>query len=141
MSEPSVSGSVGQVTSPSLAPSRLVTSGLSVFIRTYSSIVALAALVIFNILFTPNFLTAGSFNANMTKWATIVIVAVGMTFVIATGGIDLSVGSPRAIAGVLAPLFLLKWQSIRHSGSWTCTGDRGAAAGDDAAGVRSTARS
>jgi ribose/xylose/arabinose/galactoside ABC-type transport system permease subunit len=31
-----------------------------------------------------------------------------MTFVIATGGIDLSVGSLMAIAGVLAPLFLLE---------------------------------
>ena len=43
----------------------------------------------------------------MTQVATIVIVAVGMTFVIATGGIDLSVGSLMAIAGVLAPMFLL----------------------------------
>jgi simple sugar transport system permease protein/ribose transport system permease protein len=41
-----------------------------------------------------------------------VIVAVGMTFVIATGGIDLSVGSLMAIAGVLAPLFLLDAQQF-----------------------------
>ena len=38
--------------------------------------------------------------------ATIVIVAVGMTLVIATGGIDLSVGSLMAIAGALAPMIL-----------------------------------
>ncbi len=48
----------------------------------------------------------------MTQVATIVIVAVGMTFVIATGGIDLSVGSLMAIAGVLAPLFLLDAQQF-----------------------------
>ena len=48
----------------------------------------------------------------MTQVATIVIVAVGMTFVIATGGIDLSVGSLMAIAGVLAPMFLLDAQQF-----------------------------
>jgi simple sugar transport system permease protein/ribose transport system permease protein len=77
-------------------------------IRMYSAIAALALLVVYNILFTPNFLSLGTFNANLTQVATIVIVAVGMTFVIATGGIDLSVGSLMAIAGVLAPLFLLE---------------------------------
>src|SRR6185503_14746516 len=41
---------------------------------------------------------------NLTQVAPIVIVAVGMTLVIATGGIDLSVGSLMAIAGALAPI-------------------------------------
>src|SRR6185503_8738410 len=76
-------------------------------LRNYSSLLALALLVLFNVLFTPNFLSIGTFNANLTQVATIVIVAVGMTFVIATGGIDLSVGSLMAIAGVLAPMFLI----------------------------------
>jgi galactofuranose transport system permease protein len=39
--------------------------------------------------------------------STVVIVAMGMTLVIATGGIDLSVGSIMAIAGALAPLIFL----------------------------------
>ena len=82
------------------------------FVRRYGSLLALAVLVLYNIGFTPNFLTIGAFNANMTQVATIVIVAVGMTFVIATGGIDLSVGSLMAIAGVLAPLFLLDAQQF-----------------------------
>jgi galactofuranose transport system permease protein len=75
-------------------------------LRNYSSLLALAALVLFNVIFTPNFLSLGTFNANLTQVATIVIVAVGMTFVIATGGIDLSVGSLMAIAGSLVPVFL-----------------------------------
>lgn len=83
------------------------TSGTA-FLQTYSSFIALAALIVVNAFFTPNFLTLGTFNANLTQVATIVIVAVGMTFVIATGGIDLSVGSLMAIAGSLAPLFLLE---------------------------------
>jgi galactofuranose transport system permease protein len=44
---------------------------------------------------------------NLTQVATIVIVATGMTLVIATGGIDLSVGAIMAIAGALAPLVFL----------------------------------
>src|ERR687894_637904 len=81
-------------------------------LRAYGSFLALTALIAYNIVFTPNFLSAGTLNANLTQVATIVIVAVGMTFVIATGGIDLSVGSLMAIAGVLAPLFLLDAQQF-----------------------------
>jgi simple sugar transport system permease protein/ribose transport system permease protein len=90
-------------------------SGLTDFpalLRAYSAFLALAVLIVFNILFTTNFLSLGTFNANLTQVATIVIVAVGMTFVIATGGIDLSVGSLMAIAGVLAPMFLADGQQF-----------------------------
>lgn len=66
--------------------------------------VALVLLLLLNAAITPNFLTWQTFNVNLTQVATIVIVATGMTLVIATGGIDLSVGSLMAIAGALAPL-------------------------------------
>lgn len=75
--------------------------------RAFSALIALALIVLYNVFFTPNFLTLNTFNANLTQVATIIIVGVGMTFVIATGGIDLSVGSLMAIAGTVAPLFLL----------------------------------
>ena len=39
--------------------------------------------------------------------STIIIVGVGMTLVIATGGIDLSVGSLMAIGGAIAPLIFM----------------------------------
>jgi len=72
--------------------------------RDWGAVAALAALLLFNALVTPNFLTWQTFNINLTQVATIVIVATGMTLVIATGGIDLSVGSLMAISGALAPL-------------------------------------
>ena len=78
MSEP-VSGSVGEATRRDVSTYRLPTSRLPDLVRTYSSLVALAALVIFNSAFTPTCLSIGTFNANMTQVATIVIVAVGMT--------------------------------------------------------------
>lgn len=50
---------------------------------------------------TPHFLTVSNL-LNVAEQATIIaIVAVGMTFVILTGGIDLSVGSVLALAGVV----------------------------------------
>lgn len=73
----------------------------------YAGAAALLLLVIYNALFTPNFLTVQTLNVNLTQVATIVIVATGMTLVIATGGIDLSVGSLMAIAGAAAPLIFL----------------------------------
>lgn len=70
----------------------------------YGTVAAFLALILFNVLFTPNFLSLQTLNVNLTQVATIVIVATGMTLVIATGGIDLSVGSLMAIGGALAPM-------------------------------------
>jgi ribose transport system permease protein len=65
---------------------------------TLSGLVALA-LVLWAL--TPHFLTISNL-LNIAEQATIIaIIAVGMTFVIITGGIDLSVGSVLAFAGVV----------------------------------------
>jgi ribose transport system permease protein len=50
---------------------------------------------------TPHFLTVSNLLNIAEQAAIIAIVAVGMTFVIITGGIDLSVGSVLAFAGVV----------------------------------------
>jgi ribose/xylose/arabinose/galactoside ABC-type transport system permease subunit len=73
----------------------------------HGALLALLALLVFNFLFTPHFASLQTFNVNMTQVAPIVIVAVGMTLVIATAGIDLSVGSLMAVAGQLAPIIFL----------------------------------
>ena len=77
------------------------------FLSRYGTLIALLLLIVFNLIFTRNFATFQTLNVNLTQVCTIVIVAVGMTMVIATGGIDLSVGSIMAIAGALAPLIFL----------------------------------
>jgi simple sugar transport system permease protein/ribose transport system permease protein len=90
-------------------PHRLVLpSGLRDAGRTYGAAAVLLLLVLYNIFFTSGFLSVQTINVNLTQVATIVIVATGMTLVIATGGIDLSVGSLMAIAGALAPLVFLQ---------------------------------
>lgn len=69
---------------------------------------ALVLLIVYNALFNADaFLTRQSFNVNATQVAVVVIVGVGLTFVIATGGIDLSVGAIMAISGSLAPIIFL----------------------------------
>src|SRR5918994_2416659 len=70
--------------------------------------IALALLILVNLAITPNFATWQTLNVNLTQVCAIVIVAVGMTLVIATGGIDLSVGALMAIAGALAPLIFME---------------------------------
>jgi len=85
------------------------------FLSRWGALVALALLILFNLAFTPNFATWQTLNVNLTQVCAIVIVGVGMTLVIATGGIDLSVGSLMAIAGALAPLiFLGKLVPVPH---------------------------
>jgi galactofuranose transport system permease protein len=64
-------------------------------------------LVLVNLVITPNFLEIQTLYVNLTQVATIAIVAIGMTLVIASGGIDLSVGALMALAGTVAPLIML----------------------------------
>lgn len=80
---------------------RLPLAGL---LSRHGPLAALAVLVAVNAAITPHFLSWQTLNVNLTQVTTIIIVAIGMTMVIATGGIDLSVGALMAIAGALAPL-------------------------------------
>ncbi|MDB6176391.1 ABC transporter permease [Paracoccus sp. Z330] len=73
-------------------------------ISRHGGLAALAVLLIFNLLVTPNFLQAQTLAVNVSQVATIALVAVGMTLVIATGGIDLSVGAVMALSGAMAPI-------------------------------------
>ena len=77
------------------------------FLSRYATLGALIALILFNLAITNNFASWRTLDVNLTQVASIVIVGVGMTLVIATGGIDLSVGSLMAIAGALAPIIFL----------------------------------
>lgn len=77
---------------------------LGATLRTHGGLIALVLILAFNAAFTPNFLQVQTLFVNISQVATIAIVAIGMTFVIATAGIDLSVGAVMALAGALAPL-------------------------------------
>jgi simple sugar transport system permease protein len=66
----------------------------------------LLILVIIMSVSTPTFLTVGNILNVLRQAAPTLIVAVAMTLVITSGGIDLSVGSTLAVVGVLSALLL-----------------------------------
>lgn len=65
-------------------------------------VLALIILVVIGALLNPNFLSANNISNVLSRSAFIGIIAVGMTFVITAGGLDLSVGSMAAfVAGLM----------------------------------------
>ena len=80
-----------------------VSSGrLSHFFSEYGILVALGVLVIVLTILSPNFLTSSNMLNLFRQVSLNVILAIGMTFVILTKGIDLSVGSVLAFSGIVA---------------------------------------
>jgi erythritol transport system permease protein len=66
------------------------------------ALIVLVALVAAFALISPAFLTAANLTILVKHVAINAILAVGMTFVILSGGIDLSVGSVAGLAGIIA---------------------------------------
>ena len=64
--------------------------------------IALFAVLIFFSIFAPNFLSSANFALMSKHVAQNAFLALGMTFVIITGGIDLSVGSIVGLCGMVA---------------------------------------
>lgn len=83
-----------------------VLSRLGAFGPTYGALAALILLIIVNAIFTRNFWDINNFWNILLQVSPTMLVAIGMTFVIATGGIDLSVGSVMALAASVAAINL-----------------------------------
>lgn len=77
-------------------------------IRKFLPFATLVGLFIFLALATPNFLTATNLSSVVRQTAVINIMALGMTMIIITGGIDLSVGSILALSGVAGTMVMEK---------------------------------
>ncbi len=76
------------------------------WLQDYGVYAAVAALVLFNIAFTANFLSVANLRTQLVLAAPVCIVALGMALVIGTEGVDLSVGSVMALSAALIPLYL-----------------------------------
>jgi erythritol transport system permease protein len=72
--------------------------------RTY---IALLVVVAFFAFTAPNFLSVASASIMLKHIAITALLAIGMSFVILTGGIDLSVGSVAGLAGMIAGYLIL----------------------------------
>lgn len=103
---------------PESAPSDGGARGAAAFARRHPAIWPLLALIVLlavNLVTTPSFRRLeyrdGRLHGQLVNVAKdacpVLLLATGMTLVIATGGIDLSVGSVMAIAGTVAALLLI----------------------------------
>lgn len=77
-----------------------------VLVQKYAAIAMLLVLVLFNSIFTNNFFATGTINNIFTQCCSTIIVSMGMTLVISTGGIDIGVGSVMALAAVITAKFM-----------------------------------
>lgn len=75
-------------------------------LRAVAPFVALALLLVLGAFANPNFLSLDNLLNVATRSAFIAIIAVGATFVISAGGLDLSVGSMVAFVASLTILFM-----------------------------------
>lgn len=80
---------------------------LSELLLKMRTVIALLAVTAFFAAFAPNFLSLGNFLIMFKHIAIIAILAIGLTFVILTGGIDLSVGSIAGLSGMIAGALIL----------------------------------
>lgn len=78
----------------------------------YKSLIGLVLLCLIITFVTPSFLTLSNITNVFTQVSVNAIIAVGMTFVILTGGIDLSVGSTLAISGALSASIIKSTGSV-----------------------------
>lgn len=82
---------------------------LSRFGESLGLVGVLVLLVILFGIFGTNFLTASTFHQIANQVPALAVIAVGMTFVIITAGIDLSVGSVMGFAGAMLGLAMIDW--------------------------------
>lgn len=81
------------------------------FIKNKSLVVLVVFCIVIAIL-NPRFLTPSNVLNILRQTSINSVIAAGMTFVILTGGIDLSVGSTLALAGAVAAMMLAKGSSV-----------------------------
>jgi len=85
-------------------------------------LIALALVLLFNLAFTKHFFdfqvrdgrVYGSVIDILNRGAPVMLLSLGMTLVIATGGVDLSVGAVMAIVGAIAALQLNAGHSVPY---------------------------
>ena len=87
------------------APARLDAHALRRFALRYSLVIILALFLVTLAISSRSFLTVSNLNVILIQVAANALLATGATFVILTGGIDLSVGSVVGLSGVVAALF------------------------------------
>lgn len=83
--------------------------------QNYGALIALVVMILFNLFFTREFNSVIAITNLLVHVTPTLILGLGMTLVIATGGIDISVGSVMGLTGILTYLiFSGKWGGISN---------------------------
>lgn len=75
---------------------KVLNKNLYNFIVDYSALIVALVLIIINVIFTPNFFAITTISNIVIQMTSTLLISLGMTWVIASGGIDISVGSVMA---------------------------------------------
>ena len=75
-------------------------------LKEYSTLMLLGLMLLINVIFTPNFFSIGTVWNIIIQTCSIILTGMGMTIVISTGGIDISVGSVMALSGIITGLLI-----------------------------------
>lgn len=78
----------------------------SEMIKKYGALAVLAALFLFNLIVTDNFCSINTVWNLIVQSTVVCMLAMGMTFVISTGGIDISVGSTMAFVATISGMLM-----------------------------------
>lgn len=100
---------------PNNTPERVKPSVLETargLVKTYAIGLVLLALIVVGFIATPDFLTVPNGIIILRQTALVGIVAVGMTFVILTAGIDLSVGSIVGLVAVVTGFVIVQGYGV-----------------------------
>ncbi|TFD64334.1 ABC transporter permease [Cryobacterium ruanii] len=95
----SVSQTTAQSAQKSTLSSRLSSLGSN------QSTILVGVMIILIVVFTvlePKFFSVATANNVLTDWGSVALIAVGQTFVVISGGIDLSVGATIGLSGVIS---------------------------------------
>jgi ribose transport system permease protein len=78
-------------------------------LRKYAVVFVLLALVVLFSIVSPRFLTARNLMNIVTQNTYFIIVAIGLAFVLISGGIDLSVGYQMSLVGVIVAMMMTQY--------------------------------
>jgi ribose transport system permease protein len=87
------------------------------WLMTNAPFVGLVALIVISTLLSPHFLTEQNLFNVLRQWTMVGLIAVGLTFVIISGGIDLSGGAILACATVVGALAMPKLGAVGAVGA------------------------
>lgn len=95
------------MTAETVAPARRVDRATAlVWLRDYGVYAAIVVLLVLDTALNPDFLSSGNLRVQVFQLVPTLFVSLGMALVIATEGVDLSVGAVIALSASLIPLYL-----------------------------------